>query len=423
MNLAVQISKEGAALAPQPARRRNVAGLATLGVERKNAILAHLVAAARADVVRYLDAVRADLYRITVLRFPEPPPPPPEGVGEAEEEAHVQAEAGDNKTKSFIFGRSHGHELHTAAQVLASLPQLLRLDASGENIYLTPISDAVHHILVDDIDIAKLGRMVAAGFQPCFVLQSSSTSWQALLNVKKLGVGVEHERDRLASNALMIRLNRTLEFGDPEITGGVHPHRLPCTHNWKPDRRLLDGSRYVVRLLKAEARQCPKSLELLQQIDSEFLAVKLSSGERCRAPRGGANNSQGPAASGTLDGAAEVVSSEAVQRAASAYAAHRHDILSRHSGDIDESRADFMIAVRLRVTGHSRAAIRDAIREVGLDDRAASSMHSNWPAYCQRTANSAWGPQGDSGVNHLAARWQAVWERLERKGRPRGGLY
>ena len=351
----------------------------------------------------YLDAVVADGYRITVINLPQAP---------------------DGKAKSFIFGRAAGRELHTSGQVLAAQQELARLDSRGENIYLTPVSSFVHHMLVDDLDIVKLGRLVSSGFKPCVVLQSSQGSLQCLLNVPKLGT----ELDREAANALMVRLNKTLGFGDPKIAGSVHPHRMPDTHNWKPSRRLEDGSRPVVQLLKFEARQCERSGELLAQIASEMEAGRAA--KRVRQPaasvaasaagRGGDDGKPGDLEG--LEGAEEVAEEGAAQRAAASYCAHRLDILSRHVGDVDESRTDFMVCVRLRATGHPRAAIRDALISAALAARSAQSTHSNWLAYCQRTANSAWGPSGDADIQKLAARWLASWQRLEAQGVKRGGL-
>lgn len=416
MNSEMQTCKmDGSGAASQPLLRSAFSGLTTLSLKQKGVILAPMADEARDEVQKFLRAIGANRYRISVLRFPDPT------SENNEKKTSVKVDAANKlRGKAFIFGKAAGREWHTPEQVLVAMPELLRLDARGENIYLTPISEDVHHILIDDINMEKLARMVKAGFQPSFVLQSSSTSWQALLNVNKLGIDAEQER--IASNALMVLLNKTLEFGDPKITGGVHPFRLPRTHNWKPERRLPDGSRFAVRLLSAEARKCPKSFALLQQIQSELLVSKSARAEHPTASRTCACDARDRAVSAPLDGVAEIASSDAVRRASGAYVAHRRDILSRHIGDVDESRVDFMIAVRLRTTGHSKAAIRDAMRDVGLADRAASSMHSNWSAYCQRTANAAWGPRGDYEVNHLAVRWQGTWARLERRGLSRGGL-
>ena len=351
----------------------------------------------------YLDAVKADSYRITVINLPQVP---------------------DEKAKTFIFGRAAGRELHTSVQVLAAQQELERLDSRGENIYLTPVSALVHHMLVDDLDLRKLARLVGAGFKPCVVLQSSPGSLQCLLNVQKLGT----ELDRVAANALMIHLNKTLEFGDENIAGAVHPHRMPDTHNWKPGRILEDGRRPVVQLLKSMPRQCEKSFELLAEIAAEMEVGWAA--KRARRPaasvaasaagRGGDDGKPGDLEG--LEGAEEVAEEGAAQRAAASYCAHRLDILSRHVGDVDESRTDFMVCVRLRATGHPRAAIRDALISAALAARSAAGTHSNWQAYCQRTANSAWGPAGDADIQKLAARWLAAWHRLEARGVRRGGL-
>jgi len=75
------------------------------------------------------------------------------------------------------------------------------------------------------------------------------------------------------------------------------------------------------------------------------------------------------------------------------------------------SRVDAMVAVRMRVTGHSQADIEGAIRQCAPALREKSEGR-DWNDYAQRTARYAFGADGD----HQAAKmwkYRAQWLRLE----------
>ncbi len=65
--------------------------------------------------------------------------------------------------------------------------ELFRLHARGENLYYTPRSERMHHVLLDDLSDASLRQMIADGYRPAVVMESSPGKLQAILNVPKLG--------------------------------------------------------------------------------------------------------------------------------------------------------------------------------------------------------------------------------------------
>jgi hypothetical protein len=81
----------------------------------------------------------------------------------------------------------------------------------------------MHHILVDDLTRASLTRMLADGHKPAAVLESSPDRFQAVLNVPK--TGEDQDAERAVANALSARLNKA--YGDPNLSGAIHPHRAP----------------------------------------------------------------------------------------------------------------------------------------------------------------------------------------------------
>ena len=88
------------------------------------------------------------------------------------------------------------------------MPEMLRFQRRGENIYYTPLSDDRHHILIDDMSRDSLKRLQEDGFRPAVVLESSPGNYQCLLTIPKLGT----EFDRDVGNRITERLNR--EYGD-----------------------------------------------------------------------------------------------------------------------------------------------------------------------------------------------------------------
>lgn len=196
---------------------------------------------------RYAIAVNAERYRVTCIRM-EP----------------------DGEKKTFILDKRDGASKgFTPNELVARMPEMLRLQQRGENIYYTPLSDDKHHILIDDMTEESLQRLKRDGFRPAVVMESSPGNFQCVLTVPKLGT--EHDRD--VGNLITERLNR--QYGDKKLCGCIHPHRAPGFENRKPKHRQKNGSFPQVNLLFAERRECDKALELTRQIDREYMKAAL----------------------------------------------------------------------------------------------------------------------------------------------------
>jgi hypothetical protein len=74
------------------------------------------------------------------------------------------------------------------------------------------------------------------------------------------------------------------------------------------------------------------------------------------------------------------------------YRSHKRDILNRVRVP-NPSRLDWMIPVRMRVTGHDQLTIAAALRDNAKEGRAEESR--NWSNYAERTAEAVFGPRGD----------------------------
>lgn len=317
---------------------------------------------------RYAEAVGAERYRVTSIKMRE-----------------------DGGKQTFILDKKDGITRgFTPQEIEQRTPEMQRLQRRGENLYYTPLSDKKHHILIDDMNREKLERLIRDGYQPAAVLESSPGNYQAIITVPKLGA--PHDKD--VGNRLSDALNR--QYGDPKLSGAIHPHRAPGYENRKPKHQREDGSYPEVRLLKAERRECVKALALSSQIDAEY-------------QRQAALKAQQP----TLTKAKPALELAAASGSAiDAYQRHYRDVLKRQrGGEVDLSRVDSMIAVRMRVTGHDQAAIEGAIRQCAPATRQKDEGR-DWNDYAQRTARYAYSAAGDRQAAELG-KYRQQWEKLE----------
>ena len=314
-----------------------------------------------ADFRTYADAVNAERYRVTCIKMEE-----------------------DGGKNTFILDKKGGMTRGvTPEEIAAHMPEMLRFQKRGENIYYTPLSDDRHHILIDDMTRESLKRLQEDGFRPAVVLESSPGNFQCLLTIPKLGT--EHDRD--VGNRLTERLNR--EYGDNKLCGCIHPHRAPGFENRKPKHRREDGSFPQVKLLFAERRECGKALALTRRIDREY----AEAAEKRKAER-------------------RTFSLPDVRPGdpAAAYYAHLENI-RRHLTIEDYSRVDAMIALRLRSNGHSREAVEETIHACAPTIRETQAGR-NWQRYAERTAAYAFGPAGDRDMVRNE-RYRELWRKVE----------
>lgn len=92
-----------------------------------------------------------------------------------------------------------------------------------------------------------------------------------------------------------------------------------------------------------------------------------------------------------------------------AYLCHKADILNRVAVR-NACQLDWMIAVRMRVTGHNQHAVAQALESLAPRGRAAENR--SWKNYADRTASAVFGPRGDREAATHRGR-AAVWARVE----------
>ncbi len=343
---------------------------------------------------RYAEAVNADRYRVTVIRL-----------------------FADGTKKTLILDKRDGVTRgFTPYEIGQHMPEMERLERRGENLYYTPLSERRHHIVIDDMHIDSLKRLIADGYKPAVLIESSPGNYQAVITIPKFGAS--HDRD--VGNRLAEVLNR--EYGDPKLSGAIHPHRAPGFQNRKPKHRREDGTYPVVRLLKAERRECAKTLELARKIAAE--CVRQAEKTRRRELRMQA-----------------AMPPDVVAPVIQAYWAHHkylqaflrlgvdphHKYLQAFlrlgvdqddDGELDLSRLDSMIAVRLRVTGYSRKEIEAALRECAPQIRQGTHRQEhNWDDYVQRTMAWAYSEKADEQIDEKLWQYREFWKSIERRAR------
>ena len=327
------------------------------------------------DFEMYAQAVNAERYRVTSIKM-----------------------HGDGSKQTFILDKKHGFTQGFEPQQLAQrIPEMLRLQNRGENLYYTPLSEHKHHILIDDMNREKLNRLIDDGFQPAVLLESSPQNYQAIITIHKLGS--QHDKD--IGNQLSVHLNRV--YGDPKLSGCIHPHRAPGFENRKPKHQREDGSYPEVKLLRAMQRECSQTLDL---------SLKLNEQLEQQHQLKQAKSKVVPDFSQTSD-----TRQKAPADAVNAYQRHHKDVMERQQGGaIDHSRVDSMIAVRMRVTGHDQSSIESAIGQCAPALRGNQETR-NWDDYAKRTAKYAFSAAGDRQVYQLD-KYQELWEKLEGRHKP-----
>jgi hypothetical protein len=218
----------------------------------------------------------------------------------------------------------------------------------------------------------SLKQFISDGYKPACVIESSPGNFQVVLNVPKFAPDDPDERSR--ANRLTRELNRV--YGDKNLSGAEHAHRMPGFPNYKLKHRKVDGTFPESTLLEAEGVVCEKAEMRLIEIRRE----DLRRAEREREMERNASSLPG-----------SVVD---------AYWKHYDNILEHQGIPDDFSRLDAMIALRLKITGHTQSSIQSAIeicapqiREQCLSggDYAQKYGARNWKDYAQRTADYAFG--------------------------------
>lgn len=185
---------------------------------------------------KQLDALAASEYRVTLM---------------SERDG---SQVGRNFTKD-----SDGTEqLLSQNGLIERLPELALANARGENIFITPIENGMHFVLIDDLDAPGIETLRQRGYTPATITESSHGNFQAVIKVP------ESSGSKADVNSWFRDLNQDL--GDQKITGLRHPFRLAGFENRKPKHKDPETGRYpFIRLVTAVNQLCSKASEVIQR--------------------------------------------------------------------------------------------------------------------------------------------------------------
>jgi hypothetical protein len=263
----------------------------------------------------------------------------------------------------------------TAEEVEAKIPELRRRNSMGWDIYITPIDPSHHYILVDDVKHEAYERLRGAGFVPALIQTSSPDNIQVILKAQKQA---DRRDEQSIANRIMSAINK--DFGDPKISGVIHPFRMCGFMNAKPSKaEIKDGRRVrpIVRVLAATGAMCAKAEAALVAARAQADAMAAQKAEaRQTAPQAQA---------------APFVQPE-VGSGRSAIEAYRQEVskvvgLAKKRGWVlDASKVDFDVAKRLLRAEFTENEVRGAMAVASPD---ISGRHKDVERYVRQTVEKA----------------------------------
>jgi hypothetical protein len=309
---------------------------------------------------KYARAVDADGYRVVAIKLGD-----------------------DGTSRAFFFGDKDSNgkpEAMPYDKVMRQIPRFEKWqNDKHENIYYVPVSADKHHVLIDDMDRAKLDRLIADGYKPSVLIESSTGNYQAIITIDK-------QSDNAIINARVE--NKLIEYfnkkyGDHKLTGPLHPHRAPSFLNLKSKHQRDDGSYPEVALRKHEQRQC----ELTKELAKGMIADIAKDIEKQQAH-------QQLRTKASIDQAYHFFDSEVKKR----------------FGD-DQSKADVMVAVRLGAMGFSQGEVANAIAINSPIVRPTSEANKHdWSKYGDRAASVAFNQEAHI-MRDYSERYTNLWEK------------
>ncbi len=156
------------------------------------------------------------------------------------------------------FGDDTKAAMHTldAEALLRRLPWLKAQNAKGQNVNIRPTTN--HLTLLDDLTLTQTQKLTSSGYQPCVIVETSPTNFQAWVDH---GRQLEREEATAAARILAERFS-----SDKGAAGRRHAGRLAGFTNRKPSRQRTNGLYPFVRLHHAEQTTFSRAQEFAQEL-------------------------------------------------------------------------------------------------------------------------------------------------------------
>jgi len=276
-----------------------------------------------------------------------------------------------NQSKSKRVETGDNEILFSRLQLSEEVKSLAKLNIIGYEIYVTPISSHTHHIVIDDMSPDSLKRFIDDGYKPALIQESSEKdgvlNYQSIIIVNR----VDNKIEQHLANKLVMSLNQ--KYGDPKLTGVIHPFRLAGFANKKEGR-----NNFFTKLIQADGCGCLKADKELIDLRLEFknqqpLPVqpetisKLPKTEREAPTVGSYNNGAG------VIPVADEVAFEAFTR--------RWQIEEKKSserGVIDKSKIDWIVAQHMNAIGYTVDQIAKSLLERSPDLIERHPLHQKY---------------------------------------------
>jgi RepB DNA-primase from phage plasmid len=154
----------------------------------------------------------------------------------------------------------------TKDEITLEIAKLRTKNARGYDIYLTPIDDSKHFIVVDDMSPDKEKALLDAGIKPAIIQRSSANNKQAIVVIDR----VKSPNEQKLANLLVMKLNK--KFGDEKFSGVIHPFRMAGFSNKKAGK-----NNYLTTLEISICRQCNISMIDMQRLRDDDSLKQLES--------------------------------------------------------------------------------------------------------------------------------------------------
>jgi hypothetical protein len=214
------------------------------------------------EFVRLADALPPDTrWRVTMSSYVAVPDPR-RGPGKMQYPTKLLRRADYSDLNPISDGA--GRDGLTLRQVIERVQELCRAqaDARQGRIILTPHSPGHHLSHIDDCSPDALQKMIADGFTPCTVIQTSPGKANVLLSAPRVDHCTDysgHQAGKAVSQAL------NLKYGDPGARNEIQPFRCPGFANMKPKYKRADGTYPMIVLRHAVRQDCPAFARLLSE--------------------------------------------------------------------------------------------------------------------------------------------------------------
>lgn len=269
-------------------------------------------------------------------------------------------------------GADGGEKLFTAPEIAEMIPFLSYQNAQERDVYILPIDQTHHHILVDDMTAESLARLRSDGHTPAIVQESSAGNWQAVLRVASQAGSAEPD----VANRVAEDINK--RYGDPAVKSGTQPFRMAGFSNKKPGR-----ANAFTRLIEATGALCARTADLFETVRAAMRAevqVPAPTPADPFAPRPiGRLPAIAPAPPGPADARHDAIRQDEL------------DIVAVKGWDLNQSTVDYRVSRRMLRDGFTPEQIAGALERRSPD---IGGRHKNTSDYVSRTIDRAGRPPG-----------------------------